>query len=159
MQVERRKNRRFQVKDNGYAVINPDPVKLVPIIDISLGGLGLYINDNEEWRNRSSNLEIMVADCSFYMEKLPVEVVSNAKTFPTQSASLLDGRRYGLKFRPMQPNQISQLNYFIRNHTEGDLISQFQQKIKKLLHPIWANKYASDSCKPGIWQNLHRPTL
>jgi c-di-GMP-binding flagellar brake protein YcgR len=159
MQVERRKNRRFQVKDNGFAIINTEPVKLVPIIDISMGGLGFYINDNEEWRNRSSNLEIMVADCSFYMEKLPIEVVSNAKAFPTKSASLLEGRRYGLKFRSMQPKQISQLKYFIRNHSEGGYILQFQQKISKLLHPIWRNKHASDSCKPGIWQSFHRSSL
>ena len=159
MQVERRKIRRFQVKDNGFAVINPDPVKLVPIIDISLGGLGFYFNDSEEGLNKSSNLEIMVADCSFYMEKIPFEVVSNSRAFPTKSTSLLDGRRYSLKFGHLQSNQKSQLKYFIRNYTEGGLILQFQQKINKLLHPIWASKYSSDSCKTGIWQDLHRPTL
>ena len=43
MTVERRKDPRFQVKDKCFAVINPDPVKLVPIIDISQGGLGFYL--------------------------------------------------------------------------------------------------------------------
>lgn len=159
MQVERRKNRRFQVKANGFAVINPDPVKLVPIIDISLGGLGFYFNDNEEWLNKSSKLEIMLADCRFYLEKLPFTVVSNSRAFPTKSTSLLDGRRYGLKFGHLQPSQQSQLKYFIRNYTDGGLFLQFQQKINKLLHPIWSNKYTSDSCNTGIWRNLRSSSL
>jgi hypothetical protein len=159
MNVERRKTRRFQVKDKCFTIINPDPVKLVPIIDISQGGLGFYFNDNEEWLNKTSKLEIMVADCSFYMEKLPFDVVSRSRAFPTKSTSLLDGRRYGLKFGHLQPNQKSQLKHFIRNYTEGGYILQFQQKISKLLHPIWAHKHTSDSCKPGIWQSLHRSSL
>ena len=159
MKVERRKNRRFQVKDKCFTVINPDPVKLVPIIDISLGGLGFYFNDNEDWLNTTSKLEIMAADCSFYMEKLPFAVVSKSRAFPTQSTSLLDGRRYSLKFGHLQPNQKSQLKYFIRNYTEGRYILQFQQKISKLLQPIRANKHTSDSCKPGIWQSLRRSSL
>ena len=159
MQVERRKSRRFQVKDQCFAVINPDPVKLVPIIDISLGGIGFYFNDNEEWLAKTFKLEIMVADCSFYMEKLPFEVVANSRTFPTQSTSLLDGRRYSLKFGHLQPNQKSQLKYFIRNYTEGGTLLQFQQKISKWLQPIWASKHSSDNCKPGIWQSLHRSSL
>lgn len=159
MNVERRKKRRFQVKDKCFTVINPDPVRLVPIIDISLGGLGFYFNDTEDCLNKTSKLEIMVADCSFYMEKLPFEVVSSSRAFPTQSTNLLDGRRFSLKFGYLQPNQKSQLKYFIRNYTQRGTLLQFQQKISKLLHPIWAHRHTSDSCKPGIWQSLHRPSL
>jgi c-di-GMP-binding flagellar brake protein YcgR len=159
MTVERRKNRRFHVKDKCFAVINPDPVKLVPIIDISQGGLGFYLNDNEDWLNKTSKLEIMVADCSFYMDKLPFHVVSSSRALPNQSTSLLDGRRYSLKFGHLQPNQRAQLRYFIRNYSEGGYILQFQQKVSKLLRPIWSNQHTSDSCKPGIWQSLHRSSL
>ena len=159
MNVERRQNRRFQVKDKCFAVINPDPVKLVPIIDISLGGLGFYLSDSPGGLNRTSRLEIMVADCSFYLEKLPFSVVSNARAFPNRSTSLLDGRRYGLKFGHLQPNQKSRLKYFIRTYAEGGTLFQFQQKLSKLLHPIWTSKHTSESCKPGLWQNLHRSSL
>jgi hypothetical protein len=156
MNVERRKTRRFQVKDKCFAVINPDPVKLVPIIDISAGGLGFYLNDHENWLNDMSKLEIMVADCSFYLEKLPFRVVSNARAFPNQSTSLLDGRRYGIKFGHLQPSQQSRLKYFIRNYTEGGHLRQFQQKISELINAIRTPEPASDSCKPGRWQDFHR---
>ncbi len=159
MTVERRKNRRFQVKDKCFTIINPDPVKLVPIIDISLGGLCFYFNDNKDWLNKTSKLEIMAADCSFYMEKLPFAVVSNSRAFPNQSTSLLEGRRYSLKFGHLQPNQKSHLKYFIRNYTEGGTLLQLQQIISKLLHPIRANNHTSDRCKTGLWQSLHRSSL
>jgi c-di-GMP-binding flagellar brake protein YcgR len=159
MPTERREFPRYRAKDDAFVVVNPEPVKVVPIIDISLGGLGFYFNDNEDWLYKTSKLEIMAADCSFYMEKLPFEVAANSRTFPTQSTSLPDGRRYGLKFGHLQPNQKSQLKYFIRNYSEGGYILRFQQKVNKLLHPIWASNHTSDSCKTGIWQSLHRPSL
>jgi c-di-GMP-binding flagellar brake protein YcgR len=159
MPIERRKNRRFQVKDNAFTVINSDPVKVVPIIDIGMGGLGIYLDDGARWMDTSSKLEIMVADCSFYLEKLPFQIVANVRAFPDNTANLMDGRRYGIKFGNLRPAQKAQLKYFIRNYTEGGLILQFQQKINQWLHPIWASKYASDSCKTGIWQSLHRSSV
>jgi c-di-GMP-binding flagellar brake protein YcgR len=159
MPIERRKDRRFQVKDNAFTVINSDPVKVVPIIDIGMGGLGIYLDDGARWMDTSSKLEIMVADCSFYLEKLPFQIVANVRAFPDNTANLMDGRRYGIKFGNLRPAQKAQLKYFIRNYTEGGLILQFQQKINQWLHPIWASKYASDSCKTGIWQSLHRSSV
>jgi hypothetical protein len=107
----------------------------------------------------SSKLEIMVADCSFYLEKLPFQIVANVRAFPDNTSNLMDGRRYSIKFGNLRPAQKAQLKYFMRNYTEGGLILQFQQKINQLLHPIWASKYASDSCKTGIWQSLHKSPL
>jgi hypothetical protein len=39
MEIERRRHPRFRVRDNAFAAFQPEPVKLVPIIDIGLGGL------------------------------------------------------------------------------------------------------------------------
>lgn len=155
MQVEQRKNRRFQVMD-GFAVINPDPVKLVPIIDVSLGGLGFYYNHNEEWLKKSSKLEIMVADCSFHMEKLPFNIISNTRLFPTKSASLMDGRRYSLKFGNLLPNQHSQLKYFVRNYTKGGLTQLFVRNLNKMMFRIRANKDSGAICH-GILQSSQSP--
>ena len=159
MQNNRRKYSRYRVKDNAFTVINPEPVKVVPIIDIGMGGLSIYLDNGARRPDPESKLEIMMADCSFYLEKLPFQIVADVRAFPNKSSSLMDGRRYGIKFGNLRPSQKSHLKYFIRNYTEGGYISQFQQKISKLLHPIWANKHTSDSCKPGIWQSLHRSSL
>jgi hypothetical protein len=159
MPVERRKQPRYRVKDNAFAVINDQPVKLVPILDIAMGGLGVYVDEDALRMNESSRLEIMVADCSFYMENLPFELISNFKAFPTRPVNLLDGRRFSLKFGKLMPRQKSQLKYFIRNYTEGRGRFKLLQGLNKLLHPHRAPKYAGHSCNTGIWQGLHRPTF
>jgi hypothetical protein len=159
MPVERRRQPRYRVKDNAFAVINDEPVKLVPILDIAMGGLGIFVNEGALRMNESSKLEIMLADCSFYMENLPFELMSNFKAFPTQPVKFLDGRRYSLKFGKLMPRQKSQLKYFIRNYTEGRMMLQLLQRLNKLLHPFRAPKYAGQSCNTGIWQGLHRPTF
>ena len=155
MQAEQRKHRRFRVKENAFAVINQDPVRLVPILDVAMGGLGIYVNDGAKWINDSPKLEIMVADCSFYLDSIPFEIVSSFRTFPGDASNMLDGRRYNLKFGNLGPGQKSRLKYFIRNHTLGGSKFQFLQKFSKLLRPIWTNKYAERSCNLGIWQGLH----
>lgn len=159
MQVERRNHPRFRIKDNAFTVINPDPVKLVPILDIGMGGLGIYVNDGGRQLSEASRLEIMVADCSFYLENLPFQIISNAKAFPTHSANIINGGRYGLKFVNLRTAQKSDLKFFIRTYTERGKISQFTQAISKLLHPVWARKNSEQSCSMRMWQNLHRPTL
>ena len=146
MQVERRKKQRFQVKDSGFAVINPDPVKLVPIIDISLGGLGFYDNDHADWPNRSCKLEIMVADCSFYLENLPFKIISSIRLFPDESANLMEGHRYGLEFGNLETNQQSRLEYFIRNYTVGNLTPQFVRTLKNVMYRLRAPRSSAAAC-------------
>ena len=42
--MERRKYLRLSVKANAFALFQPEPVKLAPIVDVSLGGLGIGVN-------------------------------------------------------------------------------------------------------------------
>ena len=158
MQDERRKHRRFRAIDEAYTVINPDPVKLVPILDIGMGGLGIYLNDGARWLNEAFRLEIMVADCSFFLENLPFQIVSDFKAFPSHSASIITGRRYGLKFGHLRPAQKSDLKYFLRTYTDRGTISQVAQAVSKFFHPIWARKHSENTCNTRMWQSLQRPT-
>jgi len=155
MQAEQRKQQRFRVKENAFAVINQDPVRLVPILDVAMGGLGIYVNDGAKWINDSPKLEIMVADCSFYLDSIPFEIISSFRAFPGDASSMLDGRRYNLKFGNLRPVQKARLKYFIRNYTHGGSKFQFLRKFSNLLHPTWTNKYVEQRCNLGIWQGLH----
>jgi c-di-GMP-binding flagellar brake protein YcgR len=155
MQAERRKHRRFKVKDNAFAVINPDPVKMVPIVDIAMGGLGIYVDTGVKWVNDCSKLEIMAADCSFYLDNLPVEIITNFKAFPWDASNVLDGRRYSLKFGNLRPAQKSRLKHFMRKYTRSSSKLQLMRKISNLLHPTWTNNYSEQSCRLGFRQGLH----
>jgi len=155
MEFERRAHRRFRVKENAFAVINKDPVRLVPILDVAIGGLGIYVDDGAKWVNDSPKLEIMAADCSFYLDSIPFVIKSKSKAVERDIYSMLDGRRCSLKFGHLRPVQKSRLKYFIRNYTRGGSKFQFLRKFSKLLHPTWTNKYAQQSCNLGMWQGLH----
>lgn len=158
MQLERRKYARFRAKANAFAVINPEPVQLVPILDIAMGGLAVYCNESALRITESSKLEIMTADCSFYMENIPFVLISNLKAFPAHPSNLIDGRRFSLQFGRLMPHQNSQLKYFIRNYTEGSVMRQLVRRLNELLHPFRMPKYAGQNCNTGLWQGLHRPT-
>ena len=159
MQVERRKNQRYNVKDSAFVIINPEPVRLVPILDIALGGVGVYVNNEDHWLNKVSKLEIMVADCSFYLANLPVESISNFKAFPANPSYPIDGRRCSLKFGSLTLSQKTELKYFIRNYAQMGILWQVMQKFSKVLHPFRAQNHSAPSCNTGIWQNLQRPTV
>jgi hypothetical protein len=159
MTNERRKHRRYRVKDNVFTVINPDPVKVVPILDIGMGGLGIYLDDGARWLDTSAKLEIMVADCSFYLEKLPFQIVANVRAFPNNASNLMDGHRYSIKFGNLRPGQKSHLKYFIRHYTEKGLISQALHGISKLLHPSRAHELSTRSCNTRSWQSLPRSPI
>lgn len=159
MQVERRQQTRYQVNDDAFAIINPEPVKLVPILDIAMDGIGVYVNNQDKWLKNATKIEIMVADCSFYLENIPFKPISDSKALPTNATNLLDGRRCSLKFGRLTPSQKSELKYFIRNYTQGGAFWQIRQKISKLLQPFRVNKHTAPSCNTGMWQNLQRPTV
>ena len=101
MRVERRKSARYCVRDPVFAVFTPEPARMVPIIDIGLGGLGVSVNrtgGSEHWLQSCSFLEIMAADGSFYLDNLPYELLPESTS--TRTAGGLDftaggGKRQG----------------------------------------------------------------
>ena len=159
MQNNRRKYPRYRVKDNAFTVLSQEPVKVVPIIDIGMGGLSIYLDVGARRPDPASKLEIMVADCSFYLEKLPFQIVANVRAFPNNSSSLMDGRRYGLKFGNLRPVQKSHLKYFVRRYTEKGSLKQVLHNLSSIFDPIHAPRPSTQSCNTGIWQSLHRPSL
>jgi len=54
MRVERRQFKRYCSKDSAFAVFKAEPVKLVPIVDISVGGLGFSVNGISGSKHRSN---------------------------------------------------------------------------------------------------------
>ena len=142
MEIERRRHPRFRVRDNAFAVFQPEPVKLVPIVDIGLGGLGIGvngINTSDEWLNGASCLEILIDDCSFYMDNLGYEILAKFRSLPRNAVSPFQNI-YGLKFVDLMPSQQSQLKYFIRNYTTGGMTPKFIRKFNQHIHQFFDKK-------------------
>jgi hypothetical protein len=158
MEIERRKYPRFRVRDNAFAVFQPEPVKMVPIVNVGLGGLGIGfngINTSDEWLNKAFYLEILIDDCSFYMDNIGYELLSKFRSVPRNAVSSFQNI-YGLKFIDLMPSQQSQLKYFIRNHTTGGMTPKFIRKFNQHFHQFLDEKDYGAACR-NI--SLQRPFL
>ena len=149
MESERRRHPRFSVRDNAFAVIQPEPVKLFPIVDVGLGGLGIGvngINSDSEWLKKASFLEIMIDDCSFYMENLGYQFLPKFRSVP-RNAGCPFQYIYGLKFVDLMPSQQYQLKSFIRNHTTGGMIPKFIRKLNQHFRQFVAERDYGAACR------------
>lgn len=158
MEIERRKYPRFSVRDNAFVVFKPEPVKMVPIVDVGLGGLGIGvngINTSDGWFHKTSCLEILIDDCSFYMDNLGYQLLPKFRSVPRDVVSPFQNI-CGLKFIDLMPSQQSQLKYFIRNHTTGGSTPKFIRKFNRRFHQFLDKKDYGAACR-NI--SLLRPSL
>ena len=115
--VERRKHKRFKVQKGVFAAFRPPSTTIGQIIDISRRGLAFRYIDGEEPSNESSELDILIADNTFHVDKVPFETISDfeiGNEFPFSSMTL---KRRGVQFGEMTHSQISQLDYFMQHYT------------------------------------------
>ena len=122
--MERRKHKRFQVQDSAFVVLRarwPHSTKVGQIIDMSRQGLAFRYIAGEERSNGSFELEILLGDHSFYLNKIPFITIADCEVANEVPFSCIQMRRTGVQFGDLAPNQISQIEYFIRNHTTGEV--------------------------------------
>ncbi|MBW2567554.1 MAG: PilZ domain-containing protein [Deltaproteobacteria bacterium] len=118
--VERRKHNRFSVSKGAFVALRPHYGKIGQVVNISMGGLAFTYMADEE-RPSSFELDIFLAGGSFYLQEVPFGTISDFHNdgMPLSSVKM---RRMGVQFGDLSPHQVSQLEYFIQNHTEGEEI-------------------------------------
>ncbi len=121
MPVEKRKDRRFVARGDSFATLQPRSKVLGQIIDVGPDGLALrYIPHDvfPEQENGTWELNILLADHSFYFDALPCRIVSDCQILGNDFGfTLLPMGRLSVEFMELSKEQIAQLEYFIRNHT------------------------------------------
>ena len=119
--VERRTHKRFYVRDDTFALFGSHSAKVGQIVDISKSGLAFRYVAGAVESNGSFEIDIFLSDNSFYLEKIPVQTISDLETAnETPSISTKTWRR-GMQFGVLTQNQTSEINYFITNHTTGEV--------------------------------------
>jgi hypothetical protein len=122
---DRRKHKRFQVKNGAFAVLSAiswphSTQKVGRITDISMGGLAFGYIASEEPSNISVELSIFLADKRFDLRNIPFETIWDVET-KEDSFSSITVKRTGVQFGGLTSKEISQLEYFIQNHTMTEL--------------------------------------
>lgn len=108
--VERRKRKRFKIKEGVFSILHGPSPELGEITDASGGGLAFrYQGEEKLWKN-SSALEILAPNDSFKIKRLPIRGVWDIKIANNV-------RKRGVQFGRLTYGQRSHLRFFIRNYS------------------------------------------
>ena len=114
---EKRKHKRFLVKDRTFVMLGPDATQLCHVVDISRGGLSFrYFIESKKLFDEYMELGILSGD-NFYLENISVQNISDREIKNESSFSSIIMRRRGIKFDHLTPFQESQLEHLLRNNT------------------------------------------
>lgn len=118
--VDRRNQKRLPVKEGAFAVLRPQLTKLGKIIDISWSGLAFgYVVTGDE-NSETSEIDIFLSGNGFYLEGIPVEKISESRISKKYSMSSPPMKKCSVQFGELNDSQISQMNFFIKNHTKSE---------------------------------------
>ena len=118
IEVEKRKFTRFKVKYLSFALLRAVLYEeLGEIIDISKGGLAFKYLVGENQIKEAVALDIMHSGSDFYIKKLPCKTISDFELINEIDFSSLKMKRHSIKFGELDNNQISDLDYFIKQYT------------------------------------------
>ena len=98
------------------AVFNAKPVKLGKIDNISMGGLMFHHVDRRTSPNRSFVLDILLADCGFYLANLRFKIISEVVIPDDVSSDAIEIRQVRLQFQKLNTIQHARLKDFIKNY-------------------------------------------
>jgi len=136
---ERRSHKRFHINKNAFALIrsisagplkivgksmgsiacdvfNAKPAKLGTIDNISKGGLTFQYIENIIQLNNAFVLDILVADCGFYLAGIPFTIITDFLIPGDVFDDSVEMRQVRLQFQRLAANQEVKLKDFILNH-------------------------------------------
>ncbi len=118
--VERRKNKRYKVQDNVFAILHSHVIIVTSLIDISQDGLSFEcLPEVNEIPKNDGQLDIFFNDddlYDFYLQNIPFETTSEIEVV-NDYKNILKMKRVGVKFGGISPKQQALLDYFLKNHT------------------------------------------
>ena len=114
---ERRKHKRFKVKEGAFAVATPDYNRLGQIKDISQGGLAFQFNEDGEQTKDPFEVEIFSTVDDFYIKKIPVRTILDFELEKTVSSNPTPNRQLSMKFGKLNHPQKLLLSFFIQKYT------------------------------------------
>jgi len=118
--VERRRLKRFIVRDGAFAVLMPGSNKLGQILDLGKGGLSFLYIDTGQAADGSTALDIYVTGNEFYLSKIPVHVISDVRVPNKIPVNPIVMRRQGIQFGELTPEQAFSLESFMQQYATGE---------------------------------------
>jgi len=115
--IELSKIKDMSMGEIAFAVIKSKPIKMGQVIDISRDGLAFHYIDRRGKTNNLFKMDILFAQDAFYLDRLLFKPVFDYEIKAELPLNTFTIRKCGVQFGELSPQQRSQLEYFIRNHT------------------------------------------
>ncbi len=115
--IELSKIKDMSMGEIAFAVIKSKPIKMGQIVNISREGLAFQYIDRKGASNSLFKMDILFAQDAFYLDRLlfkPIFDMEIETDIPQNSFTI---RKCGVQFGELNPQQHSQLEYFICNYT------------------------------------------
>ena len=117
---DRRRKKRYRVREGAYAALINHDHRLGQIRDISLVGLSFRYIGAEETIDSESVLKIILAGSGLMMDDLPYHTVTDYEIESEHALSALQIRQTHLAFGELSAQQLAKLDEFIFNYTMGE---------------------------------------
>lgn len=125
--LERRKHKRYSIKDGSYATISPESTKLGQIMDISMGGLAFkYIHTTPSSKKKKNiNETLFLSSMGYYVGDIYFKTISDYEVSdyenPNTSLNTMKIRMRHVQFTDLKLKQLFDLDYYIeKNATETE---------------------------------------
>lgn len=114
--TERRKDKRFKVKDPVFAILN-NSSKMGRIVDISKSGLALRYCENGADYAELNKIDVFKSDFSIYINDIKANIISDFQVIGKMFFGSRDVRQCGVRFEKLSSKQIAQLESLINTAT------------------------------------------
>ena len=121
---DRRKNRRFKVPPDAFTVIKQPRFKMGQIVDMSAGGFSFCYIDGSIPPLDNLKVDILLADNGYYLDQIPVGVVSDFTIGVNYPFNEKPVKRCSLKFNGLSDAKLAQLSALVPKHTAGYLLDR-----------------------------------
>jgi hypothetical protein len=117
---DRRRKKRYQVRQGAFAALVNGSQRLGQIKDISLVGLSFRYIDSREKPGTKGVLKILLAGEGLFLDNLPFKPVRDVAIENSSPFSTVKMRQMHVAFGDLGPRELSLLDEFILNHTMGE---------------------------------------
>ena len=112
---DKRKHKRFEVKDGAFTVLSYQPTVMGQIINMSAEGLAVTYKGKR--LKESAEIDMFISDAGFYLDQIPVKTVSDHKIAGKFLLSSKKIWQRSMQFGELTDDQQSQLDEFLIHYT------------------------------------------
>jgi len=118
-QTEKR-DKGYKVRGDVFVLLKSNGINLVGSMrEISLNGLSFHYIGKEKLLNKEGELAICSGGEDFFLYRVPCTILFDSKAYKNHP-SPISMRRCGVEFGELDHKRMTQIEYFIQNHTDNE---------------------------------------